>query len=39
MTPQELYEILDNAGIDYEVVEVFEGSRFIRIEVQENEEE
>ena len=39
MTPQELYELLNNAGVEYEVVEIFEGARFIRVEVQEEEEE
>jgi hypothetical protein len=39
MTPQELYELLDKAGVDYEVIEIFEGSRFLRIEVEELEEE
>ena len=38
MTPQELYELLDKAGLDYEVVEVFEGARWIRFEVEEEEE-
>ena len=38
MTPQELYELLNNAGVDFEVVEIFEGARFIRVEVQEEEE-
>lgn len=38
MTAQELYELLDKAGIDYEIVEIFEGSRFIRIEVEEDAE-
>jgi len=37
MTPQELYEILDKAGVDYEVIEIFEGSRLIRVEVEEEE--
>ena len=37
MTPQELYKLLDDAGIEYEVVEIFEGARFIRVEVQEEE--
>ena len=27
MTAQELYELLDKAGIDFEVVEIFEGLR------------
>lgn len=35
MKPNELYTLLDNAGIDYEVVEVFEGARFLRFEVDE----
>jgi hypothetical protein len=38
MTPQELYELLDKAGLDYEVVEVFEGARWIRFDVEEEEE-
>lgn len=38
MTPQELYEILDNAGLDYEVVEVFEGARWVRFTVDEGDE-
>jgi len=40
MTPQELYDLLDKAGVDYEVIEIFEGARFLRVEVIElNEEE
>jgi hypothetical protein len=35
MTAMELYELLNKAGIEYEVVEIFEGARFIRVEVQE----
>ena len=38
MTPQELYELLDKAGLDYEVVEVFNGIRWIRFDVEEEEE-
>lgn len=38
MTPQELYEVLDKAGVDYEVIEIFEGARFLRIVVEETEE-
>ena len=38
MNPQELYEILDKAGVDYEVIEIFEGSRLIRVEVDDNDE-
>lgn len=35
MTAQEVYALLDAAGVDYEVVEIFDGARFIRIEVDE----
>ncbi len=37
MTPEELYALLDKAGIEYEVVEIFEGARWLRIEVEETE--
>ena len=37
MTPMELYELLNNAGVDYEVVEIFEGARFIRVVVEEED--
>jgi hypothetical protein len=39
MTPNELYALLDKAGIEYEVVEIFEGARWLRIEVEEEEED
>jgi hypothetical protein len=39
MTPKELYELLDKTGIDYEVVEIFEGVRFIRVVVEEEAED
>ena len=39
MKPQELYELLNNAGVDYEVIEIFEGARFIRVIVEEEENE
>jgi glutaredoxin-related protein len=35
MRPQELYELLDRLEVDYEVVEIFEGVRYIRVEVEE----
>lgn len=35
MTAQEVYALLDKAGIEYEVVEIFEGARWLRIEVEE----
>ena len=39
MTAQELYELLDKAGLDYEVVEVFEGARWIRFDIEEETNE
>ena len=39
MTPQELYELLDKAGVEYEVTEIFEGVRYLRVIVEEPEEE
>ena len=38
-TPQELYALLDNAGVEYEVVEMFEGIRVFRIQVWDEKEE
>ena len=35
MTAQELYALLDKAGVEYEVVEIFEGARFVRVVVDE----
>ncbi len=37
MTAMELYELLNKAGIDYDIIEIFEGARFIRIEVEEED--
>jgi hypothetical protein len=39
MTPKELYELLDKAGLEYEIVEIFEGVRVLRIEVEDGDEE
>jgi hypothetical protein len=39
MTAMELYELLNNAGVDYEVTEIFEGVRYIRVVVKEESEE
>ena len=40
MTPDELYELLDKAGVDYDVVEIFEGARILRVMVdEENDDE
>lgn len=39
MTADELYEALDKAGIDFEVVEIFDGLRTISIIVDEVSDE
>jgi hypothetical protein len=39
MTPKEMYDLLDKAEIDYEVVEIFEGVRILRVVVYEEVEE
>jgi len=39
MTADQLYEALDKAGIDFEVVEIFDGLRVISIMVDEVDEE
>ena len=39
MKPAELYKFLDEADIEYEVVEIFEGVRILSIEVDEPEDE
>ena len=31
----EIYELLNKAAVNFEVIEIFEGSRFIRVEVEE----
>ena len=37
MTPSELYDALDRAGVDYEIVEIFEGVRVIRVQVDDEQ--
>ena len=37
MTPKELFEALDKADLDYEVVEIFEGARWVRFLIDEEE--
>ena len=37
MTPAELYKLLDGAGVDYEIVENFEGVRILNIAIKEPE--
>ena len=39
MTAKEIYELLDKAGVEYEVTEMFEGVRYIRVVVEEEESE
>lgn len=39
MTAMELYEMLNNAGVDFEVIEIFDGSRFLRVVVEEETDE
>ena len=35
MTPEELYALLDKADVDYDVIEIFEGARILRVIVEE----
>lgn len=37
MTPAELYEVLDRAGADYEIVQIFEGVRIISVQVNDEQ--
>lgn len=37
MTPAELYEVLDRAGADYEIVEIFDGVRIISVVVDDEQ--
>jgi hypothetical protein len=39
VTAMELYELLNNAGVDYEVTEIFEGVRYVRVIVKEENED
>ena len=39
MTATELYSILNENGVEFDVIEVFEGSRFIRVEIEDDEQE
>jgi hypothetical protein len=39
MTPQELYKVLDDADLDYEVVEICNGTRWVRFSVDEGEQD
>jgi hypothetical protein len=35
----ELYELLNNAGVEYEVTEIFEGVRYVRVIVKEESDD
>ena len=37
MTAQELYDALNKAGIDFEIIEIFDGSRLLRVEIDDSE--
>jgi hypothetical protein len=39
MTPTELYDLLDKVGVEYAIVEIFEGVRILSIEVNDEEYE
>jgi hypothetical protein len=39
MTALEIYNLLNDVGVDFEVIEVFEGARLIRVDVYEDEPE
>ena len=39
MTAAELYSILNENGVEFDVIEVFEGSRFIRVGIEDDEQE
>ena len=39
MTAQELYELLDKAGVEFEVVEIFEGLRTLNFIVEESHDD
>jgi hypothetical protein len=38
MTPTQLYDLLDKADIEYDIVEIFEGVRVLRIMVNDDKE-
>ena len=39
MTPTQLYDLLEKAGVEYEIVEIFDGVRILSIEVNDDKEE
>ena len=38
MTPTELYDLLEKADVEYEIVEIFDGVRILSIEVNDEKE-
>ena len=39
MTPTQLYDLLEKAEVEYEIVEIFGGVRILSIEVDDDKEE
>lgn len=39
MTPTQLYDLLEKADVEYEIVEIFDGVRILSIEVDDDKEE
>jgi hypothetical protein len=39
MTPTQLYDLLEKAGIEYAIVQIFEGVRILSIEVNDDKED
>ena len=39
MTPTQLYDLLEKAEVEYEIVEIFDGVRILSIEVDDDKEE
>jgi hypothetical protein len=39
MTPTQLYDLLEKADVEYEIVEIFEGVRILSIEVNDDKED
>ena len=38
MTPTQLYDLLEKADVEYEIVEIFDGVRILSIEVDDEKE-
>lgn len=39
MKAHELYELLDDAGVDYEIVEIIEGIRYLLVMVEDEHDD